>query len=69
MADVNVPGASSPVGAPPGGGGDPTGAKKARRPYEPPAIEETSEFETLALNCTGLVNEQTCYQTYAYHNS
>jgi len=22
-----------------------------RLPYEPPAIEETSEFETLALNC------------------
>jgi hypothetical protein len=27
------------------------GAAGARRPYEPPAIEETSEFETLALTC------------------
>ena len=72
MVDVNVPGVSSPGGAASGGGGegDPTtGSKKTRRPYEAPAIEETSEFETLALNCTGLVNEQTCYQTYAYHNS
>jgi hypothetical protein len=42
---------------------------KPRRPYEAPAIEETSAFETLALNCTGLVNETTCYQTYSYHNS
>lgn len=25
--------------------------EQARLPYEPPAIEETSEFETLALNC------------------
>jgi hypothetical protein len=25
-----------------------------RQPYEPPAIEETSEFETLALACTQL---------------
>ena len=24
---------------------------QGRLPYEPPAIEETSEFETLALNC------------------
>jgi hypothetical protein len=24
---------------------------KQRRPYEPPAIEQTSEFETLALAC------------------
>lgn len=23
-----------------------------RRPYEPPAIEESSEFETLSLTCT-----------------
>lgn len=27
------------------------GPQGARRRYEPPAIEETSEFETLALAC------------------
>lgn len=46
-----------------------SGPARARRAYEPPAIEETSAFETLALNCTGLVNESTCYQSYSYHNS
>lgn len=40
-----------------------------RRPYEPPAIEETSEFETLALSCTGLVNDIACYGTGSYTNS
>jgi hypothetical protein len=25
--------------------------ERRRLPYEPPAIEETSEFETLALDC------------------
>ena len=30
-----------------------TEAPAVRRPYEPPAIEETSEFETLALTCAG----------------
>jgi hypothetical protein len=31
---------------------DVTGEMEQRRlPYEPPAIEETSEFETLALEC------------------
>lgn len=40
-----------------------------RRPYEPPAIEETSEFETLALNCTGLVNEVACYGAGTYTTS
>jgi hypothetical protein len=30
-----------------------------RRPYEPPAIEETSDFETLALSC-GLANPDAC---------
>jgi hypothetical protein len=34
----------------------------SRRPYEPPAIEETSEFETLALNC-GLATEGACYDS------
>jgi len=45
---------------------------RARRPYEAPAIEESSAFETLALSCTGLVNEQTCYNYGSgegYHNS
>jgi len=65
---VNVPGAGSAGAASPGAEAT-AGVEKARRPYERPAIEETSEFETLALNCTGLVNEQTCYQSYAYHNS
>ena len=27
------------------------GTERVRLPYEPPAIEETSEFETLALDC------------------
>lgn len=40
-----------------------------RRPYEPPAIEETSEFETLALSCTGLVNEIACYGSGTYTTS
>ena len=40
-----------------------------RRPYEPPAIEETSDFETLALSCTGLVNEVACYGMGTYTNS
>jgi len=26
-------------------------SESGRLPYEPPAIEETSEFETLALSC------------------
>jgi hypothetical protein len=29
-------------------------AQEQRRPYEPPAIEETSAFETLALACARL---------------
>jgi hypothetical protein len=44
-------------------------AEAPRRPYEPPAIEETSEFETLALSCTGLVNEVACYQQGTYTTS
>ena len=66
MADVNAPKGSIAREATQEAASAPA---RARRPYEPPAIEETSAFETLALNCTGLVNEQTCYQTYAYHNS
>jgi len=31
-------------------------AGKKRLPYEPPAIEETSEFETLALTCGHTAN-------------
>ena len=64
MANLNAPDASA-------GNSSPAVAEpaKPRRPYEAPAIEETSAFETLALNCTGLVNETTCYQTYSYHNS
>lgn len=57
-----------PQVTPPSSGSTPEG-DAPRRPYEPPAIEETSEFETLALSCTGLVNEQTCTYTYNYHNS
>ena len=49
--------------------GEPADVGRPRRPYEPPAIEETSEFETLALNCTGLVNEVACYQQGTYTNS
>ena len=66
MADVNAPKGSIAPESAPEGASAPT---RARRVYEPPAIEETSAFETLALNCTGLVNESTCYQTYSYHNS
>jgi hypothetical protein len=29
----------------------PSESKPRRRPYEAPAIEETAEFETLALTC------------------
>ena len=25
---------------------------RQRRPYEPPRVEESAEFETLAMNCT-----------------
>lgn len=35
---------------------------KQRRPYAPPAIEETSEFETLALTCA--VAENVCGDPY-----
>ena len=66
MADVNAPKGSiarevAPETAP--------GTTRARRPYEPPAIEETSAFETLALSCTGLANEVACYGTGSYQNS
>ncbi len=39
-----------------------------RRPYEPPAIEESSEFETLALTC-GKVGGLTCYYGGGYRFS
>lgn len=32
---------------------DPAPARGKRRPYAAPGIEETSEFETLALTCAG----------------
>jgi len=38
----------------------PAGAPRVRRPYEPPAIEESSEFETLSLAC-GKGNPGACY--------
>jgi hypothetical protein len=38
------------------------GTPPARRPYEPPAIEETSQFETLALACAQ--NAQNCGNYY-----
>lgn len=38
-------------------------APQPRRPYEPPAIEETSQFETLALAC--VQNAQNCGNYYA----
>jgi hypothetical protein len=48
----------------------PSNVDAPRRPYEPPAIEETSEFETLALNCTGLANADVCgYLGGTYTNS
>jgi hypothetical protein len=37
-----------------------TDAAPQRRPYEPPAIEESSEFETLSLAC-GKGNPGACY--------
>lgn len=37
-----------------------TDALPKRRPYEPPAIEESSEFETLSLACAK-GNPGTCY--------
>lgn len=35
-----------------------------RREYEPPAIEETSAFETLALTCT--LNSTSACESYYY---
>ena len=66
MADVNAPKGSIDREAAPEAASGPT---RARRPYEPPAIEETSAFETLALSCTGLANEVACYQLGTYQNS
>jgi hypothetical protein len=43
---------------------DPDQRSDPRREYEPPAIEETSAFETLALNCTH--NSSAPCETYYY---
>jgi hypothetical protein len=40
----------------------------ARRPYQPPAIEESSEFETLALAC-GQSAGPGCIRTGGLQNS
>ncbi len=46
-------------------GDTPPTAQPKRKPYEAPAIEETSEFETLSLAC-GKQNPVLCYGlTYA----
>jgi hypothetical protein len=37
---------------------NPDQSADTRREYEPPAIEETSAFETLALNCTHNASSQ-----------
>lgn len=42
--------ADSIAGSQPAAGLQPDGTPQ-RRPYQPPAIEETSQFETLALAC------------------
>ena len=56
--------------APAGGGraerGEP--ASEPRRPYEPPAIEQSSDFETLALSC-GQVGGLDCYYGGGYKTS
>ena len=66
MADVNAPKGSIAREATQEAASAPA---RARRPYEPPAIEETSAFETLALSCSGLANEVACYGTGSYQNS
>lgn len=42
--------------------------RKQRRPYEPPAIEESSQFETLALACA-LQSGFDCTYGSGYNNS
>ena len=66
MADVNAPKGSIAREATQEAASAPA---RARRPYEPPANEETSAFETLALSCSGLANEVACYGTGSYQNS
>jgi hypothetical protein len=33
---------------------------RERRPYEPPDVEETAEFETLALACAKTAGQRAC---------
>ena len=49
MEDSNVGSKGSPDGVSPSV--TPNVVTPKRLPYEPPAIEETSEFETLSLAC------------------
>lgn len=38
----------------------PSGDRRGRRPYAPPAVEETASFETLALACGKTTSDNTC---------
>lgn len=42
-----------------------------RRPYEPPVVEGTATFETLALTCGKITGDDTCARPYGggYTNS
>lgn len=43
------------------------GVAERRRPYEPPAVEDTVQFETLALTCGKIMPDDTCaYRSSGY---
>lgn len=39
---------------------NPSSAEQGSRPYEPPAIVDSAQFETLALTCTTTAGTPTC---------
>ncbi len=45
------------------------GESRRRRAYEPPAIEETASFETLALACGKTVGDGSCPYNGGTQNS
>lgn len=71
MANVNVTKGPLAGMAPEAAVADAASGPRPRRPYEAPAIEESSAFETLALSCTALANAVACYNYGAggYTNS
>lgn len=42
---------------------DPNGGVEKKKPYEPPRVLETAEFETLALNCVKIPGDADCELT------